>query len=487
MSSEEKKPKEKKPKKPKPRHVPFYHSKAGVVYESIYLDTEPFFLYHKDGLRAISDIYLNNVVLKPTTARYIPYKPYFFNEVPNTTPSYDNLYNRIYDEVDLFIVTSKAYKHLITSFIILSYHQEKFLALPYLFPHGDTESGKTTVLRLISYLGYRPMFGTSFPSADIFSYLGMGDIINGLILEDEIQGLEKDKNKLKIYKQGYQAGAKVPRMMKDTRQILFYNCFGLKAVGGEQFVRDKGFMRRCITIYMIQGKPTKRLTKATKEDFKRFSQIRNDLLVWRLTSGLTDTTLDGDLQEMGSLGELWEPIMVVAKGTKGWNPLRKQVKRAYISKLQREKASFEGYLAKTLMELGTLERCKFSDVWLKLLEVLDAELVQGKPHIMVSDDFGEITKVAVGLKLKGAFGGVSKTRRYGGEVVKVYEFDEGLLEKTLARYKNVTTLLDLLEKPTKEVEEKPEKEPSIPTKTSKSSNVVTQNDIFKEFTEEASK
>lgn len=483
MPEGEKKAKEQK--KPRERHVPFYHSKAGIVHESVYLRDEPYFLCFKDGLKATTDISLKDVVLKPTTSRFIPYKPYAFDELPNANFSYSDLYNRVYDEVDLFVVTSEAYKHLITSFIVLSYQQERFLALPYIFAHGDTESGKTTVLRLISYLGYRPMFGTSFPSADIFSYLGMGDIINGLILEDEIQGLEKDKNKLKIYKQGYQAGAKVPRMMKDTRQILFYNCFGLKAVGGEQLVRDKGFMRRCIKIYMIQGKPNKRLTKATEEDFERFKQIRSDLLVWRLSSGLPVMTLDGDLQEMGSLGELWEPIMITAKNTKGYEPLRKQVKRAYIHKLETEKSSFEGYLAKVLIEMGILERYKFSDIWDKLLEVLDAELMQGKPHIMVSDDFGEITKVAVGLKLKSAFGGVSKTRRYGGEVVKVYEFDTGLLEKTLARYENVTTLLDLLGKPTKEVEEKPKEEPSIPTKTDKTSNVVTEEDIFGEFMEEA--
>ena len=478
----EKKPEEKKPKE---RHVPFYHSRAGVVYESVYLNHKPYFLYFKNDLKATTNINLDDIVLKPTTSPYIPYKPYSFDELPHPAFSYSDLYNSVYNEVDLFIVTSEAYKHLITSFIVLSYQQEKFLALPYLFPHGDTESGKTTVLRLISYLGYRPMFGTSFPSADIFSYLGMGDIINGLILEDEIQGLEKDKNKLKIYKQGYQAGAKVPRMMKDTRRILFYNCFGLKAVGGEKLVRDKGFMRRCIKIYMIQGKPNKRLTKATEEDFERFRQIRNDLLVWRLTSGWDDLTLNGSLEEMGSLGELWEPIMISAKNTKGYDPLRKELKRAYIHKLEAEKTSFEGYLAKTLIDLGILERYKFSDIWLKLLEELDAELMQGRPHIMISDDFGEITKVAVGLKLKSAFGGVSKTRRYGGEVVKVYEFDKGLLEKTLARYKNVTTLLDLLEKRSKGKEEKPEKDTSIPTKTRKSSNAVTTDDIFKEFTEEA--
>ena len=149
-------------------------------------------------------------------------------------------------------------------------------------------------------------------------------------------------------------------------------------------------------------------------------------------------------------------------------------------------------MAKALKEFGICERYRFSDIWNTFLKVLDAELIQGKPHIMISDDFGEITKVAVGLKLKSAFGGISKTRRVQGEVVKVYEFDKGLLEKTLARYKNVTTLLDKLEKPTNGQEDKPsslplnKEETSIPTKTSKSSNVVTPMDnIFEEFSEEA--
>ncbi len=65
---------------------------------------------------------------------------------------------------------------------------------------------------------------------------------------------------------------------------------------------------------------------------------------------------------------------------------------------------------------------------------------------MISDDFGEITKVAVGLAIKSAFGGISKTKRYSNKTVKVYEFDEKHLEETLARYKKVTTLLDSLGK-----------------------------------------
>jgi len=283
-------------------------------------------------------------------------------------------------------------------------------------------------------------------------------------------------------------------MREHSREILYYNVYGAKAVGGEIIVNDKGFMRRCIPIFMIKAKPKRRLSKITKEDFKRLRLLRSELLLWKLKGGFESSRIaEIDLSEMESLGELWEPLLVASKGTIGEPDLKSALHHAHIRKLQDSKTSFEGYLAIALMELRVTEEFntfKFIDIWDRLLTVMNAEMMRGKNHIMISDDFGEITKNSVGLRLKSAFGGLSKTKRFEKVTVKVYEFDKGLLTKTLERYKKVTELLKLLGfPPSKEnkegrgVHSNLGNSVTIPNALEESSNSVTESakDLFKEF------
>jgi len=90
-------------------------------------------------------------------------------------------------ERETFIDASPEEKIVFTAFIILSYIQELFDTLPYLYLVGDNESGKTHLLNLMSGLCYRPLAGISHTAADLYSYLE--DYIPLTIIEDEFLGL----------------------------------------------------------------------------------------------------------------------------------------------------------------------------------------------------------------------------------------------------------------------------------------------------------
>ena len=124
---------------------------------------------------------------------------------------------------------------MLTGCVLLSYHQEKFQTVPYIYVYGDNESGKSTVLQVLKFLCYRPMYGVTVPSADIYGFLEDSDAI-GCILEDEVQGIHKDTDKIKIYKAGYKQGAVVPRTIitQHDRIIKYYNTFCFKACASEQ-------------------------------------------------------------------------------------------------------------------------------------------------------------------------------------------------------------------------------------------------------------
>lgn len=469
--------------------TPVYYSKYRV-HESVIIDDTSYFLSYSPnkGFVATSNIPSGDIQFCPVSKHDIPYKPYTFSEMPNLKimRPYTEIYKDIYREFNTFVVSSPVYKHIFTSFTSLGYRQALFDCLTYLFLLGLTNSGKSTVLRLIAYLGFRPMYGVSFPSADIFTFLGKAQGGDNLILEDEVQGLERDREKLKIYKSGNLKGAKVPRMLEKSRKILWYNTFGLKGFGAEKRVKDEGFMRRSIIVRMVRAKPKKKLTKATEEDKQRFSELRNQLLLWRLVEPLDMAPLG--IPETG-LNDLWEPILCLARGTDGYPPLIKMFGDRSIRAFYLDQQTLEGYIAKSLRQTTeglTPEKGKFflpfEVVWGTLMELLNAELI--RPYTMYSDELGEITKQKVGGILRDIFAGDVKTKRSGEKKIpkKGYVFDKEFINEVFDRYESVTDVTELLIEGgvVKEVTSEKTKETVLPTHP-KVSNSVTQlrpNDVI---------
>lgn len=228
-------------------------------FEAVYVDEKPCFLVkNSENFSIAESVEVNGEKFFPKEAKNIPYEPYGFYK--DAVPNREELFRKIRDKFETFIDVEPIWKDVLSACVLLSYHQdqEKLQTVPYLFLYGDNESGKSTVLQVLKFLCYRPMYGVTIPSADLYRYLEDSDSI-GCILEDEVQGIQKDTDKIKIYKAGYKEGDVVPRTIitQHDRIIKYYRTFCFKACASEQIPQVKGFNERFLFVPMVEGSPKK--------------------------------------------------------------------------------------------------------------------------------------------------------------------------------------------------------------------------------------
>lgn len=429
---------------------------VGGCFEAIYHNGKPCFLVkNNESFSIVESLEFDDGLLHPKEAKNCPYEPYGYFEGP-VSPRED-MFWKINREFQIFVDVEPVYREVLSACVLLSYQQEKLQTVPYLLPYGDNESGKTTVLNVLNELCYRPLFGVTVPSADIYGYLEDSDAI-GCVLEDEIQGIHRDLDKVKIYKSGYKAGATVPRTIITNfdRSIKYYRTFCFKTCASEQLPTVKGFRERFIEIAMVEGSPEKEWTDLSKEDWKRLHDLRNMLLKWRMLSREWELP-DVELPSMkGRLKELWKPILQITSGLTVYDSLFKFVENQRKERLSVKQDTLEGKIVKVVTEMFNENKdgsptIPFQTIWCRLREELDGKIDDKKPNVMDTSDFFLVTKNKVGYRLREVLSGKSKpVRQKSSEgndvVVKAYEFDSDKLRRIAKKYgfEFVTKLPSLL-------------------------------------------
>ena len=423
-------------------------------FEAVYVDEKPCFLVkNSENFAIVESVEVNGEKFFPKGTKNIPYRPYGFFEGP--VPNREELFYKIRDQFEIFIDVEPIWKDVLSACVLLSYHQEKLQTVPYIFLYGDNESGKSTVLQLLKFLCYRPMYGVTIPSADLYGYLEDTDSV-GCILEDEVQGIQKDTDKIKIYKAGYKEGAVVPRtlMPQFDRIIKYYRTFCFKACAGEQIPQVKGFNERFLFIPMVEGFPQKEWADTTKEDLKRLYDLRNMLLKWRLLSK------DWQLPEVqmpmkGRVKELWKPLLQITHDLTVYDGLFKFVEDQRTERLNTKQNTLEGHIVKVVIDIhnqakDTVDFIPFKTVWDELRLDLDGKIDERKPNVMDTSEFFDITKNKIGYRLREVLSGKTAVRREkdseGNWVSsKVYVFDSEKLKRIARKYgyELVTKLLTL--------------------------------------------
>jgi hypothetical protein len=415
------------------------HKACGVaeegLFEAIYHDSKPAFLVKThDGFKVFDSVTNQGHKVVPLEQGEFPYTPYGYYE--HTIPNRDDLYWRTRNEVDTFVDVDPIWKDYGAACVLLSYQQEKLLTVPYPFLLGDNESGKSSFLGVLGALLYRPLLAVALPAADIYGYLGVSDS-PGVILEDEAQGLDKDFEKVKIYKSGYSQGATAPRtlMLQHGRKIEYYRCFGLKVFAAEKMPSVKGFNERCVPISMFHGEPKKAWTERDLEDMKRIYELRNALLKWRLASRLEWSLPEPDLPFKGRMRELWKPILQVTHGLPVYETLLNFAAKQAEERLTGKQNTLEGHIVKVVAELYQKDRpIPFTDTWDALVVDLEAKLDDKRPNKMDSPEFGEVTKQRVGYRLHEVLGGNKRSYRSKESFTKAYDFNDEKLKRVIRSY-----------------------------------------------------
>jgi len=485
-----------KPKEKKERHIEKTSGLAEEGYfESIYHGVEPRFLVLKDDeFNIIEKVSVNEKQFYPKERQKFPYDP--FGYYPSQIPNRDELFWQVRAEFHTFIDVESIWKDVLSSCVLLTYQQEKLLTVPYIYVFGDNESGKSTVLQLLKFLCYRPLYGVTVPSADVYGYLEDVEAL-GCILEDEIQGVEKDTEKIKVYKAGYKRGAVVPRtlLLQHDRVIKYYNTFCFKACASEQIPQVKGFRERFIEIPMVEGYPEKEWTDITEQDSKRLHDLRNMLLKWRMLSREWHLP-NPELPMKGRLKELWKPILQIIHDLPVYQTLANFVEEQRNERLNAKQNTLEGHIVKIVTELHNQSKANpvphipFQTIWLELAADLDGKIDEKRPHVMDTSEFFQVTKNKVGYRLREVLSGKSKMVRERVEdndsLIRAYTFDREKIRRIAKKYGYDLVAefqsLTSSERPqtsistSKTIENNVEKCPNVPMEVSKLRNSATNSE-----------
>lgn len=412
-------------------------------FEAIYHNGIPCFLVLENNeFSVLETVSCNGKTFYPKEEQKFPYEPYNYN--PGQVPNREELFWKIRNEFHSFVDVESIWKEVFSSFVLLSYQQEKLLTVPYLYIFGDNESGKTTVLQLLNLLCYRPLFGVTIPAADLYGYLEDSEGA-GVILEDELQGIDKDIDKLKIYKSGYKRGACVPRTLitQHDRVIKYYPTFCLKACASEQIPQVKGFRERFIEIPMVEGYPEKEWADITEEDLERLHDLRNMLLKWRMLSREWHLP-NPELLMKGRLKELWKPILQITHDLSIYQTLANFVEEQRNERLYVKQNTLEGHIVKIVTDLHNQSKANsapyipFQTIWLELAADLDGKIDDKKPHVMDTSEFFQVTKNKVGYRLREVLSGRSRMVRERVEdsdsLIRAYTFDREKLGRIAKKY-----------------------------------------------------
>jgi len=251
----------------------FYKYSKGIsLAEAILINNNPVFLQIQNGKPVLSEIIEldNQVIVPPDKSSYLS-KEYTFSSKEEIehyikrakNETLDSIYKKEKNVWKKYFDIDNETLTLCAADTIFTYFQGKLGMTHYLLFVGDNSTGKSNALRIFHHLVYRSLFDVSITPANIYNFLGQFEEGQGIILEDELDNIEKQEDKMKIYKTGYVSGAQVTRIYDNSNNGTKgkgqqrYNTFCFKAFSSEQQpnYKAKGFSERIFTIKCSPGSP----------------------------------------------------------------------------------------------------------------------------------------------------------------------------------------------------------------------------------------
>lgn len=416
---------------------------SNYYVESILVDDKPHFLCYSFSDNSVSiktiidDV---NQVYQPIEAHHCGYFPYSFTaseitELLNEKISKEFLLDCIKCEIDRFISLTELGKHLVLGDIFLTYCQEWISTIHYPFFVGETESGKSSVLHLLKWLGYRCMFGEDIPQADVYNFLGSDEEGCGTIAEDEAQELWRNLEKIRMYKSSYAKGSVKARIVGvDSlgKHQVFYKTFCPKWFAGEKLPTDKGFSERLAVVHMTEGKPASNIKRLTDEEKAHLNKIRNMLLVWKIQNiGTGIKRTESGLVQRDQ--ELWEDYLSVVHGTKYYEKCKSVVSYYMEQRHEVIKNSLEARIFRFVMDMINEEMgISFKQLWYHVTNSLPGSTYKSTFH--PEEYTNKITYHSLSKLLEDKFQAKRKQLRTSKEQITSYKFNREVIETLIRKY-----------------------------------------------------
>lgn len=380
---------------------------GNIFVESVWIDEKPAFLCINLETGEISSqnhvIYDGIKYIPPQKESDIPYEKYSFSseevkQLNNQKISKQELLDEIKILVEHFIVNSPIAQTLTTVDVLLSHCMDWIDLIHYPFYVGDTGSGKSANAHIFKWLSYRPLYSEDITTANIYQYLGETDEGQGTIIEDEAQDLGEQREKIKIYKNGYSRGSKIPRITNSdsTRNQKFYYTFGLKVFCGEKVPNDKGLLERLVIIKMIEGIPKGNIKKPKHDEKIKLRQLRKKLLIWKLQTQITGLTEQIETKLVNRDEELWYDFLRIASGTTFYEYAQKVVNHFVKQRHENIESSLEAKLFRCIVyRMDENMELDIMSLW-DWLQSPDNSILTGKENgkqSMILDEFQDTLSI----------------------------------------------------------------------------------------------
>jgi hypothetical protein len=336
----------------------------------------------------------------------------------NETP--DTLFSKIKTQWKKYVNESDNHISLCCGDCIFTLFQDRLGITHYLFFVGDNEVGKSTNLFMFKYLAYRAFLAIDVSVANIYRFYGNEFEGIGTFLEDEIDDLDEQPDKLKMYKSGYTRGLKVPKSEKASESLGFeqegYYTFGFKAFAAEKMPlshRAKGFRERTIEMPCTFGLPECDIQDVVnnaddpkhKALLAELNDLRNRLLIYRLVH-YHDPILDIDVQLQAREKQLWKPLLRVFQNSPNTFDILKKVATGYIKESREQKSHTQtAFLVRMISDL-VKEKNTYtlatSDIWKRYIELLPEGEQIGKSSYK-SNEYGDMSQKRLNELLRDQF------------------------------------------------------------------------------------
>lgn len=332
---------------------------------------------------------------------------------------------------------------------IFTYYQSCFGMTHYLFFVGSPDSGKSNKLHLFNVLAYRNFMSSDMTAANIYRHLGSIQEGQGTICEDEVDDLDDNREKMKIYKNGYVSGVRVPRNDKEGLTSMVqsgYFTYCWKAFAAERLpdsTKAKGLKSRVIEINCISDIPdhdiSEVLNPALADEFvslnDRLFELRNLLFCYMLIH-CNDKFPNIRLNITNREKQLFKPLIRLFQGTRTQPYLLKVISHFVNERRKSNTDSLLSFLYTIVSQLVADhgEIVESALIWKTIVESLEGAEIPYKPMSYDSTDYGIISQKMIVEMIRDNFK-AKPPSRHGTK--RSLQFDKTVLEQLESKYASV--------------------------------------------------
>ena len=354
----------------------------------------------------------------------------------------DSLYQKVKAQWNLYIDNGVEHNIMCTGDTIFTYFQDKLGMTHYDFFVGGNGTGKSNNLHMFNLLAYRNVLSSDMTAPNMYQLLGSDKHGVVTMCEDEADNIDEDREKMRIYKDGFTTS--IPVLRTDTsfgRKQYKFNTFCFKACAAEHLpdvIKGKGLLQRYVIYECTYGGPRYDISeviepggdKKLRRLLDDLFELRNMLLIYRLLH-YYDEIPNVELNIQNREKQLFKPTFRVFQNSgRALEELKIGISKYLTDYRKRRSNTFHAILYRVVTDLIREQKTtelKSIMIWTRLKDELQGKNIPNKSMSFECEDFGTVVQGGVTKALREVFG--AEKKRHGKSGDRYLKFDLKNLNK----------------------------------------------------------